>query len=177
MQRFYTGAGDTGATSLLGGPRIKKDSAIIAAIGDSDELNSAIGLAMTNISDSHIAKMLQSVQNDVFIIGAELASGKESKSRIDSSKIAGMEKEIEAISAKLPELKKFVLPGGSAGAASLHMARAVCRRAERSVIAANAESRINPEIIRYLNRLSSLLFVAALHLNRQEGIEEFSPSY
>lgn len=177
MPRFYTGTGDSGTTGLLGGSRVKKDSAIISAIGDADELNSAIGLAMTEISDDHIAKMLQSVQNDVFIIGAELASGNEAKSKMAKSKVANLEKEIESISATLPELKKFVLPGGSAGAAGLHMARSICRRAERSAVAASSDSKINPEIIRYLNRLSSLLFVAALHLNKREGIEEFNPSY
>ena len=88
-----------------------------------------------------------------------------------------LEKEIESVGATLPDLKKFVLPGGSIGAAGLHLARSVCRRAERSVIAASPENKVNPETIRYLNRLSSLLFVAALHLNRKEGIEELNPTY
>lgn len=178
MPRFYTGAGDTGTTNVLGVGRMGKDSRLIAAIGDTDELNSAIGFGITNISDDRIANMLQSIQNDVFIIGAELASqGSKAKSGITKSNVTKLEKEIESIGATLPELKKFVLPGGSIGAAGLHLARSVCRRAERSVIAASSENKVNPEIIRYLNRLSSLLFVAALHLNKKEGIDELNPTY
>ncbi|MDE1810901.1 MAG: cob(I)yrinic acid a,c-diamide adenosyltransferase [Candidatus Micrarchaeota archaeon] len=180
MPRFYTGSGDSGHSGLIGGSRAPKSDTIFEAIGDVDELNSAIGVAITNSTDDHLADMLQNVQNKLFTVGAELASAahgtaKPAKS-VDAESVKELENGIEELSSTLPELKKFVLPGGSAGGAYLHLARSICRRAERSVIRAGDKA-VNPEAVRYLNRLSSFLFVAALYINRKEGVEEQNPTY
>jgi cob(I)alamin adenosyltransferase len=179
---YYTGSGDKGCTGTLGSVRLKKDSKIIIAIGDVDELNSALGVAITALTEKHLANMLMRVQNNLFIVGAELAAsinGTDSalKDRITAQKVKEIEKAIDELGATFPEPKKFVLPGGSEGAAHLHLARAVCRRAERSVIDAKSEAKINEELLKYLNRLSSFLFVAALHANNKEGVEERNPVY
>ena len=184
MARFYTGKGDDGKTNLMGNFRVEKCDNLVEAIGEIDELNSVIGVAITNMSDDHLAKLLQGLQNNLFIIGAELAASMDPqasknvlKSRITKIKIEELEKNVEELSATLPELKKFVLPGGSIGSSYLHLARSVCRRAERSVVAAKSEVKISEELLQYLNRLSSFLFVAALHLNKKEGIDEMNPAY
>lgn len=183
MPRFYTGAGDAGYSGLIGGSKLPKSGEIFEAIGDVDELNSAIGVAITNSTDEHLGDMLQSVQNKLFIIGAELASvahgGARPAKSIGKESVTELERGIEELSSGLPELKKFVLPGGSVSGSYLHLARAVCRRAERSVIGAqnSNKSGINAEAVRYLNRLSSFLFVAALYINKKEGVEEQNPTY
>lgn len=181
MTKYYTRSGDTGTTGTLGGPRVAKDSDIAIAVGDVDELNSAIGVAIANLTDPKLASMLVAVQDRLFIIGAELsrASSKSAggKVSLDPAAVKDLEGAIEEFGSRLPELKKFVLPGGSASSAYLHLSRAICRRAERSVVALSKKSKFNPEIIRYLNRLSSFLFVAALYINRKDGIEESHPNY
>ena len=179
---YYTGAGDNGCTGTLGKARLGKDDKLIIAIGDVDELNCAIGVAITTLTEKHLSDMLMAVQNSLFMVGAELAAsvnGNDSalKDHITEKKVKELESAIEELGATLPDLKKFVLPGGSDGGAHLHLARAVCRRAERSVIEAKSKAKINEELVKYLNRLSSFLFVAALHANGKEGIEERNPVY
>jgi cob(I)alamin adenosyltransferase len=180
MARFYTGAGDSGYSNMLG-TRISKASSIIDAIGYIDELNSFIGLAIANIDDDRIAGMLRDVQDNLFIIGAELASCINKrfapKAEFTGSKVKGLEDAIGDLAARLPDLKAFVLPGGSLSAAYLHIARAVARRAERSVVKIESKYKKNKYILPYLNRLSSFLFVAALYMNKKEGVEETNPHY
>jgi cob(I)alamin adenosyltransferase len=127
-----------------------------------------------------VAGELGMIQNDIFVLGANLASANEKrtdKARMKPTSIERLEASIKALGEKMPELKRFVLPGGSVAAAHLHLARAMARRSERSVIAASAEYSVDGSVIAYLNRLSSYLFVAALYLNFKKGIEEQHPSY
>lgn len=178
MEKFFTGLGDSGYTNLVRSGHIKKSSKIIEAIGNIDELNSVIGVVIVNLAADRIAKTLKSIQNSLFIIGAELAyskTGVKPNRSISAVDIKNLEDSIEELGAAI-KLNKFVLPGGSIGSSYLHLARAVCRRAERSVIALG-ELEKNKYIIGYMNRLSSYLFVAALYVNKLEGIDESSPSY
>jgi cob(I)alamin adenosyltransferase len=180
--KYYTRLGDRGCTSTLGSTRLKKDDNLIIAIGDVDELNSAVGVAIANISDNHVSDMLLVVQSNLFTVGAELASsinkiGSAPKGRITERKVKDLEEAIEELGSTLPDLKKFVLPGGSAGGAQLQLSRAICRRAERSVVAAGSGRKISADLMKYMNRLSSFLFVAALHVNMKEGAEELNPVY
>ncbi len=180
MTTYYTGKGDDGSTGTLGRCRINKDSRLANAVGDVDELNSVIGVAIVNTADERIAGALALVQDMLFTVGAELsasASGNKPKSTIKRRDVAGLEGEIDELGSRLPELKKFVLPGGSPSGAYLHLARSVARRAERSVISLSKESKLNPYVQTYLNRLSSFLFVAALYANKREGMEENHPTY
>ncbi len=179
MTKYYTGVGDDGSTGIVGKGRVGKDSRIIQAVGEIDELNSVVGVAIANTPDSYINKMLKVVQDRLFVIGAEISStgGTKLKSNIDAYAVTDLEKQIDEIGTTLPELKKFVLPGGSLSSSYLHLARSVSRRAERSVVALSKETKINPSVLRYLNRLSSFFFAAALYVNKKEGIEEFNPTY
>ncbi|MEM3827297.1 MAG: cob(I)yrinic acid a,c-diamide adenosyltransferase [Candidatus Micrarchaeaceae archaeon] len=180
MSRFYTGAGDGGRSNMLG-KWVIKSSAIIDAIGCVDELNSFIGLAIANIDDDRIAGMLRQVQNDLFVIGAELASQINPRfapnTAIGSVKVKWLEDFIEDLSKRVPDMKHFVLPGGSLAASYLHVARAMARRAERSAVRIKAKRGKPSSILPYLNRLSSLLFVTALYMNKKEGVEEENPHY
>jgi cob(I)alamin adenosyltransferase len=122
------------------------------------------------------------VQNSLFTVGAELAAsinkaGPALKGRITEGKVKDLEEAIEELGATLPDMKKFVLPGGSVGGAQLQLSRAICRRAERSVVAAGSDQKLSAELMKYMNRLSSFLFVAALHVNMKEGAEELNPVY
>lgn len=162
LTRIYTRGGDKGETSLGDGSRASKLDPRVAAIGDVDELNSLVGWAGG----------LEHVQNELFDLGADLSvpfAGNEDRLRIGDDAIERLEHEIEAANAALPELKSFVLPGGSERAARLFIARAVCRRAERSVLAVPDT---NPLAAVYLNRLSDLLFVLARAANAEAGTEE-----
>ncbi len=181
--RHYTGTGDDGTTGVMGKGRVRKDSCIIQATGDIDELNSSIGVAIANTSDDYVNRMLRGVQDKLFTLGAQVSAsvegGVQTKSRIGEEDLKLLEEQIEELGATLPELRKFILPGGSASSACLHNARAVARRAERSVVALSNEKKTNldPLIQKYLNRLSSFLFVAARYTNRKEGVEEANPTY
>ncbi len=174
---FYTGNGDNGETHLYG-KTAKKDSTIFSAIGDVDELNSAIGIAIANISDDNVEAALKGAQNSLFVIGAELAgySAPTEKRTISAGEVKELESLIDEYGVRVGELKKFVLPGGSIGAACLHSARSIARRAERSVVGLGTECK-NRQIPVYLNRLSSMLFVMALYINKKEGCEETNPEY
>ena len=181
IAKFYTGLGDSGDT-FIGKAKLGKNSELMYAIGDVDELNSSIGLALMHIKDKEVRETLDAVQNHLFIIGAQIISYVNStfkpKRGITKEDVKFIEDKIEAFSKKVPELKGFVLPRGVEGAEFLHSSRAITRRAERSVVQAKSKGfNIDGEIIRYLNRLSSLLFVLALYINNRAGFEEKNPSY
>ncbi len=180
MPRFYTGAGDSGYTGVIGGPRLKKSDKLIEAIGAVDELNSAIGVALAHSDDAGLNERLKALQNELFIVGAELASAgttKKPAKSIRAEDVKAIEDSIEDLSSALPELKNFVLPGGTQVAAHLHAARSIARRAERAVVGASDERRLSKELLGFMNRVSSLLFVAALYANRKHGTMEDRPTY
>jgi cob(I)alamin adenosyltransferase len=174
LNRIYTRTGDDGTSGLVDGSRLAKGDALFAAMGDVDEANSAIGLAVLAV-DGTLARRLVTIQNDLFDLGADLAtpagSGPdpfhpgEMDLRIVASQVERLEAEIDAMNDTLDPLKSFILPGGSEAAARLHIARAITRRAERSAVAARETRLINPLALAYLNRLSDWLFVAARHVN------------
>jgi cob(I)alamin adenosyltransferase len=175
LSRIYTRTGDDGTTALGDGRRIRKDAPRIEACGTVDELNSVLGLAVTAGLDGEAADILQRVQNDLFDLGADLSvpekspRGKGARKRpplrIVSSQIRRLEEAIDRANARLASLRSFVLPGGSASSAWLHLARTLCRRAERTVVALSRKDRVNPHVQIYLNRLSDLLFVLARRAN------------
>jgi len=167
LNKIYTRTGDDGTTGLVGGGRISKADPLMAAIGDVDEANSAIGVALVSIDDESTVLPLRRVQNELFDLGADLATPLDMDGglRVTSEQIDRLEREIDAMNAALSPLTSFVLPGGAAGAAQLHLARAIVRRAERSAVAATADNALNPKALTYINRLSDWLFVAARRLN------------
>ena len=170
LNRIYTRTGDTGTTGLSDGSRVAKTDARMAAIGDVDEANSALGVAIVALDGAPPAAALTRIQNDLFDLGADLATPGDDFApsamalRIVPAQVERLEREIDAMNAALAPLTSFILPGGSAGAAALHVARAVTRRAERSAVALGAAA--NPQALAYLNRLSDLLFVAARAVNK-----------
>ena len=169
LNRIYTRTGDAGTTGLVDGSRLSKADARLAAIGDVDEANSALGLAVVALGDGPLAALFARVQNDLFDLGADLATplagGMEGALRVVAGQVERLEGEIDALNADLAPLTSFILPGGSPAAAALHLARAVTRRAERSAVALAAAAAVNPPALAYLNRLSDLLFVAARAVN------------
>ena len=177
ITKVYTRTGDDGTTSLGGGRRVPKDSARIEAYGTVDELNSAVGAALAHGLDSGIADPLRSVQNDLFHLGADLCIVEEDKARvpapqIEARHVADLEKLMDRLSESLPPLENFVLPGGAPGAAALHLARTICRRAERLVIALSRIEAVGSQTVAYLNRLSDALFVMARAENRRSGVPD-----
>lgn len=171
VMAIYTRFGDKGDTIVLGGKNIRKDDPLIEAAGSVDELNAALGVVVAFTDDAGLKEILVEVQKNLFAIGAELASEKTTKA-ITPAKTERLEKLIDEIEPKLERLTHFVIPGGSKTAATLHLARTICRRAERAVVAAMTRYKINPEIIKYLNRLSDLLFVLARQENRKKRFPE-----
>ncbi len=174
--KIYTKTGDTGGTGLFGGARIPKNSLRIDAIGTIDELNACIGTARSQIRDAEIDNLLHRIQNELFNIGADLATldthAKSDELRISPDFVRTLEKDIDRIEHQLAPLTNFILPGGSVAGSTLHLARTVCRRGERSIVSlADAES-INPAILPYLNRLSDFLFVLARLVNHRHGQPE-----
>jgi len=177
--KIYTKTGDEGDTGLFGGGRVPKDHPRVSAYGDIDELNAVIGMARSVEMMPRIDEVLAPMQRDLFALGALLATPdlekmKEqlSKARISDARIAQMEQAIDDGEAELEPLKAFILPGGTPKAAALHVARTVCRRAERAVIHLQREAEIPQIVIIYLNRLSDLLFVLARVANRRAGAGE-----
>lgn len=173
LNRIYTRTGDNGTTGLVDGSRVAKHDARLNAIGEVDEANSAIGLAMTATGmPPTIRAMLERVQNDLFDLGADLATPMTEDEatggmlRIVAEQPAWLESMIDAVNDDLAALNSFILPGGSPAAAALHLARAVARRAERAAVAAADVHRLNPLALAYLNRLSDLLFVLARMMNQ-----------
>ena len=176
--KIYTKTGDAGETGLFGGGRTSKDSPRVAAYGEVDELNAALGLARALGPEQFADRLLENIQRDLFTIGAELATPDPDKlhkvfahgrAAIGDPEIDALEQAIDGQESRLEPLKHFILPGGTPQAAALHLGRTVCRRAERAVVAVARHERISPAILRYLNRLSDLLFVLARAANAHAG--------
>jgi cob(I)alamin adenosyltransferase len=176
---YYTGKGDDGYSCLLGKGRFSKDYVIFEAIGEVDELNSAIGIALYYTRDRMVRATLRRVQNDLFIIGAGLASYKVKlpKAKLKKDAVEILERDINDLDGRIPKLKAFVIPGGCESSAHLHLARAIARKLERWVVAKSKKGNIDPNFERYMNRLSSYLFVAAVYINYISGIKESHPTY
>jgi cob(I)alamin adenosyltransferase len=173
--KIYTKRGDKGNTSLFGGTRVSKSSARIEAYGTVDELNSVLGLAASYLLSEKGTKWISKVQEDLLVLGADLATPYSSKTRIDridEEAITFLEEVIDSMEEELPPLKNFILPGGSHQGAALHLARTVCRRTERAAVACQEEEEISAMAIKYLNRLSDFLFVLGRFENKQAGITE-----
>lgn len=167
MTRIYTKSGDTGETGLVTGERISKSSIRIEAIGSVDELNSFIGLSMSEVMPVIVRDALHQVQHTLFDIGGEIATP--NTNTIKANKVTQLEKIIDDLTSRLDVLREFILPGGYKTASQLHVARSICRRAERNCIALG---NVNPVTLRYLNRLSDMLFTMARYLNACEGYKD-----
>tara|TARA_Y100000385_G_scaffold214886_1_gene223515 strand:- start:231 stop:785 length:555 start_codon:yes stop_codon:yes gene_type:complete len=170
LDKIYTKGGDKGKTSLVGGSRVSKSNDIIDAIGNVDELNALLGLAVCDLKKPFIST-LKDIQNDLFDLGADLATPINKKGivlRINKNYIVYLEKEIDKINNDLPTLSSFILPGGSKISSTIQLARTVSRRCERSVVKLNEKQKVNIEVLKYLNRLSDYLFVLARALNKKE---------
>ena len=167
LTKIYTRTGDDGTTGLADGSRVGKDGLRIDALGDVDELNSAIGLLLAEELPEPMRAGLLAIQHDLFDIGGELCLP--GHSLIEESNVRRLEQELDALNAILEPLKDFILPGGSRAAAAAHLARTVCRRAERKLVALARREDVPPLLLQYLNRLSDLLFVSARVLNRHAG--------
>jgi cob(I)alamin adenosyltransferase len=174
LTRIYTRGGDAGETSLGDGSRVSKLDCRIGAFGTVDELNSAIGVVLAGDCPREIAPVLTRVQNELFDVGADLSVpwGVTDRLRVEPAMVDRLEQECDRFNADLPELRSFVLPGGTEAAARLHVARTSCRRAERDALEASRELEINPLVLVYLNRLSDLLFILARTANALVGRDE-----
>lgn len=174
--KIYTKTGDAGETSLLGGRRVRKSDPRVAAYGDVDELNAQLGVARASGADTETDAALLQLQRDLFALGAQLADPGEkiashvSKAVLRDSDVARLEALIDVLEAALPPLRHFILAGGSTCGAALHVARAICRRAERGIAA--LEPAVDPVLLKYINRLSDLLFVLARTVNHRAGAVE-----
>ena len=174
LNKIYTRTGDGGSAGLVDGSRVSKSSARMAAIGEVDEANSAIGVAIAALPQGELADRLRAIQNEMFDLGADLATPlgtefDEHALRILARQVERLEEEIDSMNASLEPLRSFILPGGSTAVALLHLARGVVRRAERAAVALHELTPINADALAYLNRLSDHLFVAARHLAAGEG--------
>ena len=167
LSKIVTRTGDAGTTGLGDGSRVAKDSARIAAIGEVDELNSTIGLLLTESLPAPVVACLTNAQHDLFDLGGELSVP--GHDAVTDAHVARLEDAVEAFNADLGPLKEFILPGGTRGAALAHVARTVCRRAERALVHLAATAPVSDPARRYLNRMSDLLFVLARALNRAAG--------
>jgi cob(I)alamin adenosyltransferase len=176
--KIYTKTGDAGRTALIGGGRVSKDHGRVAAYGDVDELNAVLGVVMAHSIDAPLNQLLHAIQRDLFAIGAQLADPKarvgarKAKAAVTPAQVARLEQEIDRREAELPPLTAFILPGGSTLGAYLHLARTVCRRAERTIVTLGRKQTLDPLIVVYVNRLSDLLFVLARHENHRSGHPE-----
>ncbi len=175
--KIYTKTGDSGQTSLFGGERVLKSDLRIETYGTVDELNAFLGMAAAEIADKELKEVIESIQNELFAAGAELATPVEKQNKVKVHKISEetidrIEKLIDKYDAKLPELKRFILPGGSKTSAILHIARTVCRRAERRVVELSSTVEISGNIRIYLNRLSDFLFVLSRYENQINQIPD-----
>ena len=173
ITKVYTRTGDEGQTSLIGGVRVSKSSPRVEAYGDVDELNAALGIARNHVQDQELLKILIEIQNDLFIIGADLASPPDMDvPRISSARVEELEALIDRLLEELEPLKEFILPSGSAGGAQLHFCRTVSRRAERRVVSLMESEDVNTTSLIYLNRLSDLFFVMARVENKRSEFKE-----
>jgi len=174
--KIYTRTGDSGETSLFGGTRVGKDDPRVHAYGDVDELNAQLGLARASATEPEIDAELVRLQRDLFALGAQLADpgkrlgDRSAKARLGDEDVARLEQLIDRLEDGLPPLKHFILAGGTPCGAALHVARAVCRRAERAMVA--LDPAVDSVLLRYVNRLSDLLFVMARTANRRAGATE-----
>ena len=174
--KIYTRTGDTGETSLFGGTRVGKDDPRVHAYGEVDEVNAYLGLARAGGTDVEIDTEVVRLQRDLFALGAQLAdperkvSERSAKARLGDEDVSRLEQLIDRMEAGLPPLKHFILAGGTPCGAALHVARAVCRRAERAMVA--LDPAVDPVLLRYINRLSDLLFVLARTANQRAGAAE-----
>lgn len=168
LTKIYTRTGDKGETGMATGERVAKDSAIMQAQGDVDELNCALGLLACKLS-GEMAADVKTVQNDLFDLGGELSCA---MPLLKAQRIDWLEQKLDQLNAELPPLKEFILPGGGEAASLCHLARAVCRRAERTLVTASREVGLNDTLLAYINRLSDLLFVMARFITREQGEAE-----
>lgn len=177
LTKIYTRQGDEGLTSLSGGQRVPKDSLRVATYGTVDELNSAIGVALASGLCDRLAEVLSHIQNELFHLGSDLSFLEEDKTKypvpqIEARHVEKLESLIDEMTSVVGPLQNFILPGGSMGAAQLHVARTVCRRAEREVITLAREEAVGAFVIQYLNRLSDALFVMSRYENHMRGVPE-----
>jgi cob(I)alamin adenosyltransferase len=176
MMKIYTRTGDHGETSLFSGGRVRKDHLRVEAYGTVDELNSLIGLARAHGLPAQADAWAERVQNELFVVGSDLATPLDAAAdwlkRLEEAPVSRLEGEIDAMTADLPELRNFILPGGAPAAAQIHVARTVCRRAERLCVTLAAEEAVNANVLVYLNRLSDWLFTLARWANLQLGEPE-----
>jgi cob(I)alamin adenosyltransferase len=171
--KIYTKTGDDGETGVFGGPRVRKDAIRIEAYGTVDELNAVLGCVRCEELPREVDALVERIQNELFDLGAELATPDPAKfglSIVGPEQIAELEAEIDRYEAHLPPLKQFILPGGTRGASQIHLARTVCRRAERRVVTLASAEAISPHLVVYLNRLSDLLFVLGRAVNQAAGV-------
>ena len=180
--KIYTKTGDKGETSLYGGTRVSKAAARVESYGTLDELNALIGLAKAEISDEKVLNQLQKIQFDLFTVGSEAATPTDKlilangKNRLDlmisEEEISELELWMDGLDASLEPLQFFILPSGGKAAASIHVCRTVCRRAERAMVHLNETEEVRPELIKYLNRLSDYLFILARYISKISGEKE-----
>lgn len=172
--KLYTKTGDDGTTGLLGGKRVKKSHLRVCAYGEVDELNASLGVAIAAGSDTGMVASLTEIQGDLFVIGAELADpeGKYAIHRVGDADVSRLEGLIDLFDDRAPALQSFVLPGGTPLAAALHLARVVCRRAERTMVALGETETVSAAMTTYMNRLSDLLFAMARAANHEAGVPD-----
>jgi cob(I)alamin adenosyltransferase len=170
LTKIATRTGDDGSTGLGDGRRTSKDSVRVQALGDLDELNSALGCVLAESLPESVRAVLAAVQNDLFDLGGEVSIP--GRAAMQDSHVLALDRALESLNEALPPLREFILPGGTRAAAACHLARTVCRRAERSVVALAREETVTAPTLQYLNRLSDLLFVAAREINRNAGMAE-----
>jgi cob(I)alamin adenosyltransferase len=177
VAKIYTRRGDDGSTGLFGGPRVRKDDLRVSAYGDVDELNSALGVAREELPEGDLRALVDALQSELFTLGAQLATPDAEKApkevpRIGAQHVQRLEREIDRLTEELPEMRNFILPGGSRAGAALHFCRTVCRRAERKAVELAETSPVPAEALAYVNRLSDLLFVMARAANLRAGGRE-----
>jgi len=178
ITKVYTKTGDGGQTSLVGGVRVEKDSARVKAYGDVDELNSSLGIVRAFCSDEEILSIISEIQNDLFILGSDLAApAGVDTARMDRGRVEKLEKWIDCFLEDMETLREFILPAGKAAGAFFHLSRSICRRAERSAVSLIKEEKCGSEAVVYLNRLSDLLFVLARTVNICDGFAEVSVDF
>ena len=175
--KIYTRTGDAGETALFDGTRVSKADARVAAYGDVDELNAWLGLARAWATDAQLAEMVEQIQRDLFALGSRLAdpahkiADRVTKATVTAGDVARLERWIDTLESELPPLRRFILAGGSPAGAALHVARTVCRRAERSVVGLGTDA-VERDVTVYMNRLSDLLFVLARVVNARAGVAD-----
>ncbi len=177
ITKVYTRTGDDGTTALGGGQRVGKDALRVASYGTVDELSSQIGVALASGLDPELERALGRIQNDLFHLGSDLSTPEADKERravprIEERHVKWLEGLIDRLNSELPPLENFILPAGSPGAAQLHLARTVCRRAERVLVGLARSEEVGPETVQFLNRLSDALFVMARYENRRRGVAD-----